>query len=162
MTLNKVKTVTIAPTNETVMKHSFGPIKYGGKYKIAISTDVENAIASQPVIYMAPPILPPHQLNVLHEEGNYIIYWQERSLPDNVKRDLKYNYEVLVSEGTKSVESAAQVFRTHQPPYIFKNAKPSVIYSFAVRLVTEEGYQSLLSETVSVTSPQSKFILYNF
>ncbi|XP_012284613.1 sortilin-related receptor [Orussus abietinus] len=154
MTLNIQKTVTLPPTNETTMKYKFTSVQYGGKYNITISTDVDYAIPSKPAIYLAPPILPPHQLNVLHEEGNYILYWQERGLPDSIAKNTKYHYEILVNEDSRSInESTAMIFKEDQPPYIFPNAKTDVIYSFAVRLVTEKGYKSLLSEVVSIESP---------
>jgi len=75
--LNKQMVVTLPPTNETIMKHTFHSIKYGGKYNITIATDVENAIPTQPFIYTAPPIKPPRQLTVLHDNKEYLIYWQD-------------------------------------------------------------------------------------
>ncbi|XP_016840986.1 sortilin-related receptor, L(DLR class) A repeats-containing-like isoform X2 [Nasonia vitripennis] len=151
MTLNKTKVFTLAATNETVLKHPFRDIKYGGRYNISISTDVEGAIPSPWVIYNAPPILPPHQLTVRFAEGNYEIYWQERQLPESIAKTTKYHYEVLVNEGERTInESTAAIFKTNQPPYIYQNAKLDKIYAFAVRLVTEEGYRSIMSETYPI------------
>lgn len=150
LTLNKTSVYTIASTNETVLKHVFRNIKYGGRYNVTVATDVEGAIPSQWVIYNAPPILPPHQLSVLYEEGNYLIYWQERQLPESMAKTTKYHYEVLINEGERTVnETSAMVFKTNQPPFIFKNAKTDTIYAFAVRLVTDEGYRSTQSEVFS-------------
>ncbi|XP_020710796.1 sortilin-related receptor isoform X2 [Athalia rosae] len=155
MTHNMQRTVSLLPTNETTLKHRFHPIQYGGKYRVTVSTDVDNAIPSQPVIYLAPPILPPHQLKVLHEESNYLIYWQEHDLPESIANKTGYHYEILVSEGEREVNlTTAKIIKTNEPSYIYKNAKTDVIYSFAVRLVTENGYQSQLSETVSIKSPE--------
>lgn len=142
--------VTLLPTNETIMKHTFNAIKYGGKYSITIATDVENAIPTQPFIYVAPPIKPPRQLTVLHDNTEYLIYWQEPDLPENIQKDADRHYEILVAEGSRTInESTAKVLSTKDPPYRYKNAKTDMIYTFAARLVTNEGYQSPLSETWS-------------
>ncbi|KAL6422754.1 hypothetical protein ACFW04_010753 [Cataglyphis niger] len=145
--LNKQVVVTLPPTNETIMKHTFHSIKYGGKYNITVATDVENAIPTQPFVYVAPMIKPPHQVTVLHDNKDYLIYWQEPDMPKDVNRHI----EILVAEGsTKINESTASVFLTKDPsPYRYKDAKTGTIYTFAARLVTEDGYQSPLSETWS-------------
>lgn len=139
--------MTLPPTNETIMKHTFHSIKYGGKYNITVATDVENAIPTQPFVYVAPMIKPPHQVTVLHDNKDYLIYWQEPDMPKDVNRHI----EILVAEGsTKINESTASVFLTKDPsPYRYKDAKTGTIYTFAARLVTEDGYQSPLSETWS-------------
>lgn len=129
------------------MKHTFHSIKYGGKYNITVATDVENAIPTQPFVYMAPPIIPPHQLTVLHDNKDYQIYWQEPDMP----KDVNWHIEILIAEGsTKINESTAKIILTKDPsPYRYKDAKTGMIYTFAARLVTEDGYQSPLSETWS-------------
>ncbi|XP_025152986.1 sortilin-related receptor isoform X2 [Harpegnathos saltator] len=151
MILNKPTVVTLSPTNETVMKHTFHSFKYSGKYSITVATDVENAIPSQPFIYVAPPIKSPHQLSVLRNNRDYYIYWQEPDLPENMKKDINWHYEILVAEGSRMInESTAKILWADQKPfYIYKDAKTDTIYTFAARLVTEEGYQSSLSETWS-------------
>ena len=94
-------------------------------------------------------IPPPHQVKVLYDEQRFVVYWQEHDLPD-VMRDEKYHYEVLVMEGSHVMnDSIAKIYKSDQPPYIYKDVKPDTIYSFAIRLVTEEGYQSPLSEVFS-------------
>lgn len=145
MVLNKQNIVTLHPTNETSMKHIFNSIKHGGKYSITIVTDVENAIPTQPFIYVAPPIKPPRRLTVLWDYTKYVIYWQEPELPD------KWHYEILVAEGIRTInESTAKVFQTRDPPpYHYKDVKTDTIYTFAMRVVTDEGYQSALSEAWS-------------
>lgn len=149
LTLNKHFIVTLPPTNETIMKHTFNLIKHGGNYRFVIATDVDNAIPSQPIIYVAPDISPPHQLTVLHENQDYVIFWQEHDLPESLK-SASYHYEILVVEGSNRMnESIAKVYETEQPPYTYKDVKPDVIYTFAVRLVTDEGYKSPLSEILS-------------
>lgn len=150
MIMNKHIVVTLPPTNETVMKHIFYSIKYGGTYNITIATDVENAISTQPFIYIAPPIKPPHQLTVLHDNMEYLIYWKEPDLPENIKKDTDRYFEILVAEGSRTInESTAKVLVVKDPPYRYKDAKTDTIYTFAARLVTNEGYQSPLSETWS-------------
>lgn len=131
------------------MKHTFHSIKYGGKYSITIATDVENAIPTQPFIYEAPAIKPPHQLAVLYDNIGYYIFWQTQDLPDSMKNG-SMHYEILVTEGSKTMnESTAKVLQAAKPPYIYKDVKKDTVYTFAVRLVTDEGYQSPLSETWS-------------
>ncbi|EZA49376.1 Sortilin-related receptor [Ooceraea biroi] len=149
MVLNKEIVVTLTPTNDTIMKHTFHSIKYGGKYSITIATDVENAIPTQPFIYEAPAIKPPHQLAVLYDNIGYYIFWQNQDLPESVKNG-NLHYEILVTEGSKTInESTAKVLWAAKPPYTYKDVKTDTIYTFAVRLVTDEGYQSPLSETWS-------------
>lgn len=152
---NKTTVVTRPATNDTIIKHTFRSIKHGGQYRITVATDVNDAKPSQPVIYIAPPIPSPHQLHVMPDDGKYIVYWQERELPDTLDNNkTKYHYEILVNEDSRTInESGAKVYKCDQPPFIYKDAKASVIYSFAVRLVTEEGYSSLLSETQSIRAP---------
>ncbi|XP_076622054.1 sortilin-related receptor [Colletes latitarsis] len=149
MVLNKHFVVTLPPTNETIMKHTFNSIKHGGKYRIVVSTNVDNAIPSQPYIYTAPPIPPPHQLTVIHKDQDYVIFWQEHDLPESLKNE-NYHYEILVVEESRTMnESISTIYKVNQPPYIFKGVKPGVIYTIAVRLVTDEGYRSVLSEILS-------------
>lgn len=140
--------MTLSSTNETIMKHTFHSIKYGGKYSITVATDEENAIPTQPFVYMAPPIKPPHQVTVLHDNKDYLIYWQEPDMPKDVERHI----EILVAEGSREInESTANViFTKDRSPYRYKDAKTDgTIYTFAARLVTEDGYRSPLSETWS-------------
>ncbi|CAL7939536.1 unnamed protein product [Xylocopa violacea] len=141
-------TVTLAPTNETIMKHTFTSMKHGGRYQISISTDVEDAIPSYPVTYSIQGIQPPHQVDVSHGDQGFIIYWQERNLPETVDPD-KYHYEILVVEGAEMNESLAKIYKVDQPPYTYEDPKPDVIYTFGVRLVTDDGFRSPISETVS-------------
>lgn len=153
--------VTLPPTNETIIKHTFHSIKFGGKYSIKVATDVENAQPTPPFIYIPPPIKPPHQLTVLHDNQEYIIYWQEPDLPDSMK-NFNWHYEILMTEGSRMLnESIAKVLRADQPPYIYKDAKTDTIYTFAVRLVTDEGYQSSLSEAWSTQISSKCFISIN-
>lgn len=146
MILNKQNVMTLPRTNETIMKHTFHSIKFGGKYNITVATDVENAISTPPFIYIAPPIKSPHQLTVLQDNREYFIYWQEPDLPESISKDSNWHYEILVTEGSTTInESTAKIVWAKQPPYIYKDAKSGTIYTFAVRLVTDEGYQSSLS-----------------
>lgn len=152
-----MRTVTLLATNDTTLKHRFHPIQYGGQYRVTVATDVDDAIPSKPFLYIAPPLLPPHQLNVVLNESGYIIYWQEHDLPEAISNKSKY-YEVLVSEGESKINlTTAKVFKAQQPPFMFNDAKLDVIYSFAVRLVMESGFKSELSEIASVKNFRCKF-----
>lgn len=64
-----------------------------------------------------------------------------------------FKYKVLVSEGSTVNVSTAQQFETKSPPFIFNNVKEGVIYSFAVVVVTDDGYSSKLSEINSYQIP---------
>lgn len=49
---------------------------------MTVQTDGDAAIPTKAAEYLAPPIQPPHQLQVLPERnGSYIVYWKERGLP---------------------------------------------------------------------------------
>lgn len=159
MTHNITRTTTLLATSETSLKQIFRKIQNGGKYLLTIATDVPDAIPSTPVIYLAPPILPPHQLEVvLLTDSSYKVYWQEHNLRESIASDTKYHYEVLVNVGESTInETSAEIFQVDSAPFFYKNAKTHVIYSFAVRLVTEDGYRSQLSEIVSTENPGSKF-----
>lgn len=147
LTLKKQFVVTLPPTTERMMNHTFNHISYGGNYSIVIATDVENAIPSRMVIHTAKRIPSPHQLLVVPERSEYVLFWEEHEQ----YKSINYTYEILVVEGSKKMnETAAKVFKVDRPPYKYKDIKPNVIYSFAVRLITDEGYRSRLSEVVSV------------
>ncbi|XP_034941871.1 sortilin-related receptor-like [Chelonus insularis] len=154
MIRNETSTIILLPTNETAIKHTFKGIKYGGKYKVTVATNEPDSIMSQPVIYLAPPLSPPHQVQVISSGENWFVYWQEPDLPSEVKNHTA-RYEVLISENQVTVnESTAEVWPCDQPPFIFKGVKTSVVYSFAVRVKTD-GYQSELSESVTVRTPSA-------
>ncbi|XP_046432202.1 sortilin-related receptor-like isoform X1 [Neodiprion fabricii] len=147
MTHNEVHTVSLNPTNETRLSQRFHPIQYGGKYSVTVVTNATNAIPSQPVIYLAPPISPPHQLTVQYKKSGYLIYWQEHNLPGSFANKTKYHYQILISEGESVVnESTARTLNADEPPYLYKSPIMDIC-AFAMRLVTESGYQSELSET---------------
>lgn len=164
MVLNKGMVATLPATNETIMKHTFSGIKFGGKYHITVATDFENSIPSQPVIYSAPPISSPQQLVVTRRDDQYVLNWQEGLVPDSITKDAKHHYEILVAEGSKTInESIAKVFKANKSSFVFDNAKTDVIYTFAVKLVTEEGYQSQLSQPYSIQHPAGEyceFVIY--
>jgi hypothetical protein len=49
---------------------------------VTVQTNSDTAIPTKAVEYSAPPIQPPHQLQVLPERnGSYIVYWKEKGLP---------------------------------------------------------------------------------
>jgi len=79
--LNISSSVTLLPTVSTELSHWF-EVHYGGHYRVTVQTDSDTAIETKPVEYLAPPIQPPHQLQVLPERnGSYIVYWKEKGLP---------------------------------------------------------------------------------
>lgn len=165
MMCHDARTITLPPTNETALKHLFRNIRYGGKYKLWIATDVEGSTPTPSMMYNAPPLFPPYQIAALNEKGNYIVYWQQRKLPESVSKNGKYYYEILVNEGERTVnESTAKIFKTDQPPFTYKDVKKDKIYSFAVRVVngnfeddTECKFRSILSEVYVAGNPVCKY-----
>lgn len=130
------------------MSHSFD-ITYGGIYEVRVSTNVPNAVRTPSVVYNAPPILPPFQVEVFPTvNGSYVISWQERTVLSDIG---PYVYEVLVSSGSKLNETTAKRFEVTNPPFIFTNATEE-IYTFAVQLKSKAGYKSRLSEITSSTN----------
>lgn len=137
------------------MKHLLKNIKLGGKYEISVSTDVDGAIPTETMIYIAPPIIPPHQVIVeKHQnEEKYIVKWEQRNMSDSWK-NTKYHFDVLISEGSSIVnESNAKIYNSKQSPFEFIPENIDAMHSIAVRLVSEEGYHSELSEIVSIVNP---------
>lgn len=120
-------------------------VENGGVYNIKVSTCIAGATYSKPVVFTAPPILPPFEISVLPEvNGSYFVYWSEHE----VKPSGAFSYEVLVQEGNKLNESTAQKFLVDHPPFIYTNDS-STMYTFAVRIKTDKGYSSIMSETQS-------------
>lgn len=123
-------------------------VENGGTYSIKVSTNAPNAAYSEPVTYTAPPIYPPFEVKVLPEvNGSFFVYWGELE----VKPNGPFSYEVLVQEGTSLDEHKAQKFTVDHPPFIYTNDSAST-YTFAVRIKTEKGYVSLLSDSLSKVS----------
>jgi hypothetical protein len=82
--LNFSASVRLYNTSKTELSHWF-VVHYGGHYSVTVQTDSDTAISTKPVEYIAPPIQPPHQLQVLPERnGSYIVYWKERGLPSAI------------------------------------------------------------------------------
>lgn len=118
------------------------------------------SIPSQTIVYNAPPIPSPKQLSVNFEDNKYVLYWQTRQVLD---KSLSYHYEVLINEGKNHVdESTAQVIKVDQPPFLFNEPKLDTIYSFSVRLVTDEGFKSPISETYSTQRSSGECFIFIF
>lgn len=157
-TINKTSVITIpAASNIKEFKHTFYNIKLSGHYNITVATDFQGAIPSQSIVYNAPPIPSPYQLNAVYQGEDYSIYWVARQLPEPMLTKVTYHYELLINEGISHIdEKTAQKIEVDQPPFLFK-PKLDTIYAFAVRLVTNEGFKSTLSETIGVTQPQGEY-----
>jgi hypothetical protein len=67
----------------------------------------------------------------------------------------RFHYEVLVTEGSWQGEENAKKFDVKGPPFILRDIQEGSFYTVAVKLVTDEGYHSMLSELNSV-KPQSE------
>lgn len=137
--------ITQVKVNGIELSHKF-QTTYGGIYDIKVFTDVPGAEATPIYTYQAPPLLPPLEVAVTaHENGTYIVTWTGRDLDDKIG---SYKYEVLVSDGPVLNEATALKFEVDEPPFYFSNDS-SDTYTFAVRLQTQKGYKSLLSESLS-------------
>lgn len=120
---------------------------------MTVQTNTSAAIPTKPVEYIAPPIQPPHQLQVLPERnGSYIVYWKERGLPAAIA-NMTFRYIVLVSQGSVLNMSTVTQYSTSGPPFILNKVQEGTIYSFAVVLETSDGYRSHMSEVRSVEMP---------
>lgn len=54
-----------------------------------------------------------------------------------------------MSEGSVFNETSARRYRVSRPPFIFNDVQEGEVYKFAVVVVTEDGYRSMLSVVVS-------------
>lgn len=161
-TMNKTMNFKINETTDTDLSHSYR-VNLGGVYKVSVSTYVPDAIPSKVISFSAPPILPPHQLQVIpFKNGTCVVFWQEKDLPDNFKKEKSLKYTVLVNEGNQTDEKTALKFEVNEPPFIYNNVTPGEIYTFAVYLQTEDGYRSLLSEVNSIEVPTGKLTNLNY
>jgi len=150
--LNKSTSIMLLPTSKTDLHHWF-VVHYGGHYRVTVQTNSSTAIPAKPVEYLAPPIQPPHQLQVLPERnGSYIVYWKEGRLPPEIA-NMTYKYVILVSEGPSLNVTTATQYTSPGPPFILDKVQEGTIYSFAVMLETAEGYRSIMSEVSSVEMP---------
>lgn len=125
-------------------------VEAGGVYNVTVSTAATNATATSPVVFEAPPIYPPCEVRVIPEaNGSFFVYWREaESMQEN------FVYEVLVHEGNGLDETTAEKYTVKHPPFIYTNNLGST-FTFSVRIKTEKGFSSLLSETVSKFTERS-------
>lgn len=148
--------VTLKPSSDVELHHDF-VTQYGGHYKVCVSTVVQGALPGPCQEYLAMPLPTPHQLQILPEKnGSYILYWKESSMPDYMS-GLKYHYVILVSEGPTLNRTTAKEYIAKSAPYILNDAQDGVMYSYAVQLVTEDGYKSPLSEVMSLVVTKDVF-----
>ncbi|KAF6211596.1 hypothetical protein GE061_012109 [Apolygus lucorum] len=144
---------TYRPTNKTEFKHSTS-IRHGGSFEIRVKTDKEGSRESDPLIFVAPPLPSPHQIeaHTLKDDVSKMnIYWNLK-VDKNVQIP-PFSYEILVSEGKPLNESEARIVPAQAPPYLFSDVKAGTVYYFAVRLVTDQGYKSSISEIATGEVP---------
>lgn len=147
---------TLSPSNDVDLKQEF-VTQYGGHYRVCVSTAVKEAIPGPCTEYHAAPLPTPHQLQILPEKnGSYILYWKESDIPTFMS-DLKYHYVIWVSEGSTLNKESAKKYIAKSAPYILNDAQDGVMYSYAVQLVTEDGYNSPLSEVMSLVVSKEAF-----
>ncbi|KAK9512535.1 hypothetical protein O3M35_000936 [Rhynocoris fuscipes] len=152
LVLGRNSSVTLLPTNETKRSHQIY-VYYGARYKVSVQTDADNSVPCEEVEHWAPPLPSPHQVQiVVHTNGSHLIYWVPH-IPSHAVNMPKHHFEILVNEGPILNESTAEIYVANESPFVLNNIKEGIIYSFAVRLVTEKGFKSPLSEITSVEVP---------
>lgn len=120
-------------------------VENGGVYNIRVSTAVTGALYSKVVTYSAPPIPPPVAFSVTpHANGSYVLHWDER----NVQIYGQYKFEVIVNAGSDLNEKIANTFVIDHPPFVYTNNSAKE-FTFAVRIKTDKGYNSLVSESIN-------------
>ncbi|XP_076274083.1 sortilin-related receptor-like [Rhynchophorus ferrugineus] len=123
-------------------------VENGGIYSIRISTDISGAIFSKPVTYKAPPIAPPLAFSVSPlSNGSFIVFWDDT----NVKVSGPYKFEILVHDGPALKESSAARILVDHSPLIYTN-QTSHEYTFAVRIKTDKGFSSVMSQALNKIS----------
>uniref|UniRef100_T1H8D0 Sortilin-related receptor n=1 Tax=Rhodnius prolixus TaxID=13249 RepID=T1H8D0_RHOPR len=149
LSLGRNYSITLLPTNETNLSHQIY-VYYGAKYRVSVQTDVDNSVPSEEVEVWAPALPSPHQLVVELQPQNssFIIYWSLQV--EGIAKMPKHYYEVLVSEGPDFDESKVEIYKANESPYVLHNKKDGVMYSFAVRAVSDKGFKSPLSEITSM------------
>ncbi|XP_044750079.1 sortilin-related receptor-like [Coccinella septempunctata] len=136
------------------VQHVFD-VSYGGIYNVSVSTNETGAQFTAPMVYYAPPILPPYEVKVwVENNGSYILYWQERKLSPLVG---SYKYEVVVTPGNTFNENSSERYLVDKPPFIYTNFT-GTMYTFGVRLITHENFTSLVSERVSMSNDYKKSV----
>lgn len=68
---------------------------------------------------------------------------------------LRYRYEIALAYGTDLTSTDVRIINTDHPTYILDHVREAGIYSFAVRLVTEDGHKSEFSEMTSFAATAS-------
>ncbi|XP_065222382.1 sortilin-related receptor-like [Planococcus citri] len=148
---NVMTQITIPETNQTSLKASFTGL-YGAKYNFTLSTTDDTHITAF-TQYQIPPIPPPHQVIVWPENDAYRVVWDFKnglsSLPPK-----KYKFEVLISQGDhiNLSDSKTKHYMTSKPPYFVRDLKMGPTYTFAVRILSDGGDYSDLSEEYTVTN----------
>lgn len=151
--------ITVLASTDHPLNRLIHNVSAGAKYRIAVKTSVPDAELSKWLEYSAPPLMPPYELQGFHEaeNGSFVLVWEERP-QTAVSVSPNHSYEVLVSAGPKLLESTASVHVAQHPLFVYSASaagdgdKKSVAssYTFAVRLVTLDGYKSPLSESVTL------------
>ncbi|BET01296.1 Low-density lipoprotein receptor repeat class B [Nesidiocoris tenuis] len=154
--IDKTSSITFLPTNKTELKHRVA-VHQGASYKIVVQTDREGSWPSEPLIYHAPQLPSPHQIEAhshADEQDTHIDLFWNLPLEKTNPADLPpYKYEILVSEGKPLESNEYKIVVADSSPYSFKDAKAGRLYYFAVRLVTEKGHRSPISETATEELP---------
>ncbi|XP_014239724.1 sortilin-related receptor-like isoform X1 [Cimex lectularius] len=142
--LDRPSYITLFPSNDTEFSHTL-IVEYGSRYKIWVQT--ETGMPSKAVEYWAPFLPTPHQIRAQVESDVYVIYW---NLHNNLQHMPSHKFEILVSEGPTFNETTAKVYIADSSPYKCNNMKFGLIYSIAIRVLSDSGYRSPLSEITSV------------
>lgn len=156
---NKNYSVTLPAVTTTSVSHEFKNMNLGGKYRVVVATDVDDAISSQPVIFHAPAIPPPHQLHIewAPQNNSCKLIWNDKEMDKN---DELSHYVVYYSPDKNNLSESATKVVCQRSPFVLEGVKPNAIYTFAVKAVTKSGYESEFSEIVESLVPLRKFFFF--
>ncbi|XP_055389216.1 sortilin-related receptor-like [Condylostylus longicornis] len=148
--------------NKTIhYSHYFNDVPYGAVYNISIRSKVDNSEPAN-IVVDAPKLEGPRQLKVWPEgNGTYVVYWKEF---EKSHYDFKFTYELVIYDGhyIHEVENNATEIKriSSNTPPILVNPDDlgglhalGRIFTFGIRLKSDAGYTSDISEIEHIEVP---------
>lgn len=149
LVLGKNASIRFKPANSTKFQHRI-VVQYGARYRVTVQTGERDSIRTKAAEHWAPLLPVPNQVKVEPYNSSYKMHWQ---LDTNLKKMPKYDFEVMVCEGDEFDENKASSIRVKAPPFYFHEMKVATTYTVAVRLVSEQGFLSSISEVNMIQIP---------
>lgn len=146
---------TVLPKAQQVLNMRMYNVSAGAKYRVAVKTTVPGAEMSEWVDWHAPPLMPPYELQGYHVADNdsFILVWFERPETATSISSI-HSYEVLVCEGSLMKANSADVYTVEHALFVYtapvSDSKKVSTFTFAVRVLTSDGYRSPLSESFTL------------